>query len=509
MPTAPMYRYQQQSTSSRTQASGYQYLPGQSSQHGTVTQGVDFGLPDSAPSSTLRPVTPYSTNFHIAVPHPAVYGSQDPQSAATWPDMSARNVDMALPQSLHNSPQVSTDAGSHKDAMQPDPLSKKRRQDALSQGESPTPSKRPRRKADQARTARKPASPRRSKITKDLSTLISHMGDEEAVTLLKQRAGNVPESSPIFVQKFSSREQALYHLLRVGSAVSYLPPPTGVAIGVEDLESSTRATLQQMMLEAIATEPGADATPGYLRSGEERRSFAEKNRYQYDIVLKQMADLEDSSTCICLLIQCALDLHDRGEGIPINDVNLLGQPIEDTSAKVQLYSRLLIIFFQRVTLLIDIVKKYKWVAKDVVTNTNILEMVVSPRQYLSTKLNDVSTAKTRQDRWDKDQIRRGVKAPALKEDLGAEVAIGVKGSEPTEKSMSQLQEYTAPQSSVINEGAIDSFPDTSSTALLKFSSYDFRTEQNGEDLPVPVPTSGEGYWSFDDAGHPYYSFGQG
>ncbi|GIZ41542.1 hypothetical protein CKM354_000484300 [Cercospora kikuchii] len=278
------------------------------------------------------------------------------------------------------------------------------------------------RKMGGKRVARNPARPRKVKGKQDFDAMTEHMTDENSTNLIGLRSGVQPHGAPLYQDNFRDKQAAIEHLLRTGTPIEYWCLPQRLLIKEADLPATARLTLQQLTLEAASEAPRADLVPAFAVSAKDKQSFIDKNKYQYDIVRKQLGDALDSSACVCILIATIFDLHDEARGIPLNDLDLSAQSQSDIDAKTLVSANLTtkkgkypleldLTLLQRTTLIIDIVKKFKWVAKDVLQNTNILDLVVAPRHYLATKLHNVNTAKTRQERWDEDQVRRGTKKP--------------------------------------------------------------------------------------------------
>ncbi|PIA89470.1 hypothetical protein CB0940_07127 [Cercospora beticola] len=278
------------------------------------------------------------------------------------------------------------------------------------------------RKMGGKRVARNPARPRKVKGKQDFDAMTEHMTDEDSTNLIGLRSGVQPHGAPLYQDTFRGKQAAIDHLLRTGTTIEYWCLPQRLLIKEADLPAAARLTLQQLTLEAASEAPRVDLVPAFAVSAKDKQSFIDKNQYQYDIVRKQLSDARDSSACVCILIATIFDLHDEDKGIPINDLDLSDQLQSDIDAKTLVSANLTtkkgkypleldLTLLQRTTLIIDIVKKFKWVAKDVLQNTNILDLVVAPRHYLATKLHNVNTAKTRQERWNEDQVRRGTKKP--------------------------------------------------------------------------------------------------
>ncbi|KAM3424276.1 hypothetical protein BST61_g11185 [Cercospora zeina] len=196
----------------------------------------------------------------------------------------------------------------------------------------PTPGRSGKRKMGHERVARKPALPRKARGKKNFDGLTRHLVDEEANNLIAIRSGLQPPGAQPYQDIFPDKQAALSHLLRARATIEYYRLPQQMLVEETDLHPETRLTLQQLTLEASAQAPASDLAPAFLKSHEDRQSFVDNNHYQFDIVCKQLGDAQDSSACVCILIETILDLHSKVKGIPISDLDLTAQTQFDLNA---------------------------------------------------------------------------------------------------------------------------------------------------------------------------------
>ncbi|PPJ50785.1 hypothetical protein CBER1_07464 [Cercospora berteroae] len=227
------------------------------------------------------------------------------------------------------------------------------------------------RKMGGKRVARNPARPRKAKGKQDFDALTEHMTDEDSTNLIGLRSGVQPHGAPPYQDRFIDKQAAIDHLLRTGTTIEYWRLPQRLLIRETDLPATARLSLQQLTLEAASEAPMVDLAPAYAASAKDKQSFIDKNQYQYDIVRKQLGDALDSSACVCILIATIFDLHDEDKGISLNDLDLSNQSQSDmdagtlvsatlTTKKGKYPLELDLTLLQRTTLIIDIVKKFKW-----------------------------------------------------------------------------------------------------------------------------------------------------
>lgn len=103
------------------------------------------------------------------------------------------------------------------------------------------------------------------------------------------------------------------------------------------------------------------------------------------------------------LLQMVLDVYDHNKGVPLSD---LDSRLHTCRGKHKL--EIDITFHEKVALIGDILKRYKWVGKDVLNNSNICLVVVATEAYLRTKLNNCDSNAVRQVWKDEEMKNKGV-----------------------------------------------------------------------------------------------------
>lgn len=260
-----------------------------------------------------------------------------------------------------------------------------------------------------ASAARTVASKSKSRGAKNMSTIVTRMSCEEAKALIEAKKATFPSAEKQYVNQFGNRQDALDHLSRLTGALQYHRPHAHLRINTEDIDPTARLAISQYFLDAILEAPARAEVPDYLTDDNEKQNFVRKNNEQYQQCLSKLEKLTDSSACIFLLLQKVLDVYDHNKGVPSSD---LDSRLHTCKGKHKL--EIDITFHEKVALIGDILKRYKWVGKDVLNNSNICLIVVATEAYLRTKLNNCDSNAVRQVWKDEEMKNKGVKKRVAK-----------------------------------------------------------------------------------------------
>ncbi|PPJ50783.1 hypothetical protein CBER1_07466 [Cercospora berteroae] len=232
-----------------------------------------------------------------------------------------------------------------------------------------------------ASAARTVASKSKSRGAKNMSTIVTRMSCEEAKALIEAKKATFTSAEKQYVNQFSNRQDALDHLSRLTGALQFHRPHAHLRINTEDIDPRARLAISQYFLDAILEAPAQAEVPDYLTDDNEKQNF-----------------------CMhFLLVQMVLDVYDHNKGVPLSD---LDSRLHTCRGKHKL--EIDITFHEKVALIGDILKRYKWVGKDVLNNSNICLIVVATEAYLRTKLNNCDSNAVRQVWKDEEMKKKGV-----------------------------------------------------------------------------------------------------
>ncbi|PIA89471.1 hypothetical protein CB0940_07126 [Cercospora beticola] len=344
---------------------------------------------------------PAAPGQHIGHPLAAGPSQYDAwPSQPMWPSTPStpqNHMDTSVPGSSHTRPGTSGRRKTRQPVARPAPLV------------TPSPLRSKRSQASQDSMVRRVAPKSRLRGAKNMSKLVTHLGSADAHALIDAKKSIAIAADKRYVDQFQSKQEALDHLSRITGNLQYHQLSAQVQIKTGDIDSQSRRAIRQYFLDAIREAPDRNELPHYFADEHEKQNYVRKNHEQYQQCLQKLENLTDSSACVFLLLQVLIDVYDEDKGIPKSDLDS-GLRTSRGNHKLEID----ITFYQKVALIGDILKKYKWVGKDVLNNNNILLIVVATETFLRTKLNNCDSNATRQDWKDEEMESKGVTKPKLK-----------------------------------------------------------------------------------------------
>ncbi|KAM3424274.1 hypothetical protein BST61_g11187 [Cercospora zeina] len=213
-----------------------------------------------------------------------------------------------------------------------------------------------------------------------MSKLVTRLSSGEVQALIQAKKTFPVAADKQYANQFHSKQDALDHLSRMTGGLHYHQLAAHLRIKRNGVSSEDRLAILQHFLDSIREAPKDSELPDYFADDTERRNFVRKNNEQHQQCLQKLQNLTDSSACVFLLLQTVIDTYDEEKGIPRSDLN---SRLRTARGKHKL--EMDTSFHEKVALIGDVLKKYKWAGKDVLNNSNIFLIVVATESYLRTK----------------------------------------------------------------------------------------------------------------------------